>query len=596
MGGAARGRRLGYVLEEIRIRGLGVIADAEISLDHGLTVLTGETGAGKTMVVQALQLLFGGRADAGALSAGAARAVVEGRLVVRGHSEAAAVAEEAGAAVEDGVVLLSRTIQADGRSRAHLGGRAVPAGVLAELAGEVLSVHGQSDQTRLLRPAEQRAALDRFAGESVAKAAIGYRTEYAGLRALEAEIAQLTDRAADRAEEVHRLREDLATVAAVAPGAGEDICVSEELDRLEHAEALRAAAQVAHIALSGQAEDSGAASATGDVIGLLARARRELSGVADHDQTLAALASRADELAFLAADLGSDLSSYLDGLDADPVRLVALQQRKAALAGLTRVLAPTINEVLQWASLAGERLAELEDDDRVDALTRQHAVAFSQLSRTATHLREVRVAAAERFSAAVSAELKVLAMPHAQVEATVGFRESEAGLPVHGAHMAFGPDGVDEVELLLKAHPGAAPRPLQKGASGGELSRVMLAVEVVFAGADPVETMVFDEVDAGVGGAAAVEIGRRLCRLARTHQVLCVTHLPQVAAFADRHLVVRKSSEGTVTTSDVIAVSGEERARELSRMLAGLDSSELARGHAHELLDLAAAERAEVDR
>jgi DNA repair protein RecN (Recombination protein N) len=276
-------------------------------------------------------------------------------------------------------------------------------------------------------------------------------------------------------------------------------------------------------------------------------------------------------------------------VDADPRRLAAAQDRLALLTVLTRRYAVDDSDgVLAWAADAAGRLAEVEgDDERIAALQAEDAALEASLGTSAAELSLARQTAAQRFGAAVTAELVELAMPHAEVSADVAQRESPDGLPVGGRRLVAGPEGVDDVELLLVPHPGAPSRALQKGASGGELSRVMLAVEVVFAGSDPLPVMVFDEVDAGVGGRAAVEVGRRLARLARDHQVLVVTHLPQVAAFADQHLQVVKADDGAVTRSGVVALDGAGRVAELSRMLAGLDSG-LARGHAEELLAAAA--------
>jgi DNA repair protein RecN (Recombination protein N) len=570
------------VLEEMRIRGLGVIDDAVLELSSGLTVVTGETGAGKTMVVQGLSLLFGGRADAGRVRPGAQRALVEGRLVLAADSPALTRAEEAGAELDDGVLLVTRAVGSDGRSRAHLGGRGVPVGVLAELADDVLAVHGQSDQQRLLRPAEQRAALDRFAGEPVRGALEEYARCWSSWRAASAELATLRAAASERGREAELLRLGLAEVEAVAPEPGEGVALAAEIERLAHADDLRGAAATAQRALTGDEHDVDAV----DVLQLLTTARRALDPVTAHDPSLAKLAGRLADVGHLLADAAAELASYSDAVDADPLRLQAAQERLAALTALVRRHgADDVDGVLTWSAEASQRLLELDgDDDRVALLAESVTAAETELGALAGRLSAARSTAAEAFGVAVSAELADLAMPHAQVLAQVSQRETDDGLLVGGRRLAAGPDGVDDVELLLVPHPGAPARALHKGASGGELSRVMLAVEVVFAGSDPVPLMVFDEVDAGVGGRAAVEVGRRLARLARDHQVVVVTHLPQVAAFADRHLlVVKDSADGAVTRSGVVELDDAARVVELSRMLAGHDSG-LARGHAEELL------------
>jgi DNA repair protein RecN (Recombination protein N) len=588
---------LGGVLEEIRITGLGVIEDATLELVDGFTVVTGETGAGKTMVVAGLGLLFGGRADAGRVRRGVGRALVEGRLRFAPDEPTQKVildrVAEAGASPdEDGTLLLARSVAAEGRSRAHVGGRTVPVGLLGELAEQMLAVHGQSDQLRLLSAAEQRGALDRYAGEEVAALRVQVLQKYAEWRSANAELVDRTTRARERSQEADALKFGLNEIEAVAPQPGEDEQLKAESKRLEHAEELRIAAYTAHQALAG---DPTMDAESADVSALLGAVRRALSGVADHDATLAEAARRADELAALCGELGTELASYTDSLDADPARLAAVHERRAQLGTLTRKYADSVDGVLAWAEQAVSKLAELDtSEEALTALRGKRDQLAAELSERAEALSKARSAAATRFGEQVTAELTGLAMPHARVVAAVSQREVSGDAPavtIGGRRLAVGPEGVDEVELRLAAHPGAPELALHRGASGGELSRVMLAIEVVFAGAGGPPTMVFDEVDAGVGGRAAVEIGKRLARLARTHQVLVVTHLPQVAAFADHHVVVVKDSDGSVTTSGLRSLSDSERPRELARMLAGLDDSDLGIAHAEELLAVAKAEK-----
>ncbi|BEP15981.1 DNA repair protein RecN [Acidothermaceae bacterium B102] len=573
-------------LVEMRIQGLGVIDDATLELGPGLTVVTGETGAGKTMVVQGLALLLGGKPDVGMIRAGADRAVVEGRLRVPPDGDVAARALEAGADLDDGELILTRIVSGEGRSRATLGGRAVPAAVLGELAERWVAVHGQSDQQRLLKPSTQRRALDRFGGEAVADALTGYASAYTVFVQARRELDELTAQADTRARELDLLRFGLAEIDAVVPEEGEDATLASEVERLSHADALRTAASQAHTLLMGD-EDSSDAST--DVGVTLAAARRVLEPVGGHDPLLASLSARIQEAGFLLADIAGDLAAYVDDVEADPVRLATVQDRQAALATLTRKYGPGVAGVLAWADRARADVLALDNaDDRLALLTSQVDDLEADLRVKATTLSAARQVAADGFAQAVAAELAELAMPHARLQVDLTRADDVAGLELDGRRVAFGPYGVDEVEIALAAHPGAAFRPLAKGASGGELSRVMLGIEVVLAGQDPVPTFVFDEVDAGVGGRAAVEIGRRLARLARDAQVLVVTHLPQVAAFADQHLLVSKSDDGSVTSSDVRRLEGQDRVRELSRMLAGLDDSLLAQGHAEELLATAA--------
>jgi DNA repair protein RecN (Recombination protein N) len=584
------------VLSEIRIRGLGVIEDVTLELGPGLTVVTGETGAGKTMVVTGLYLLFGGRADPARVRSGSGRAVVDGRLRLPADSPVLVRALAAGAEVdEDGDLLVSRAIAVEGRSRAYLGGSAVPAGLLGELSEGVLAVHGQSDQLRLLKPAEQRASLDRYG--ALAPLLDRHRAAYGAWRRLAADLADRTARTRELAREADGLRAGLAEIAAVEPQPGEDSELATEAGKLAHVDALRLAAQTAHTALAGDPADPTADGI--DVAALLGAARRALAHESAADPELAALEKRLDELAYLVSDVGTELAGYGERLDADPARLAAVEDRRAALKSLVRKFGDvegTIGEVLAWAATAAERLSTLDvSEDALAALAAERDAAEAETARLAAELSRARHDAAERFGKAVTEELTGLAMPRAVVSVEVHPKPAGDGpaITLDGESVSIGPDGVDEVEVLLRPHPGAPPLPVQRGASGGELSRVMLAIEVVFAGSDPVPTMVFDEVDAGVGGRAAVEVGRRLARLAADHQVLVVTHLPQVAAYADAHVVVDKAdSDGAlVTRSDVRVLDDAGRVRELARMLAGLDDSELGRAHAEELLATAAADR-----
>jgi DNA repair protein RecN (Recombination protein N) len=586
------------VLTEMRIEGLGVIDEATLELHPGLTVVTGETGAGKTMVVTGLQLLAGGRADASRIRRGADRAIVEGRFRLPAGGPPAELVNDVGArADEDGSLIASRTLAADGRSRAHLGGRSVPAGVLADLAESMLAVHGQNDQLRLLRPGEQRAVLDRFAGEVVSGRLAAYRRVRQQWLDCCAELATRRDRSRELAAEADMLGHGLAEITAVDPQPGEDAALLAEARRLADAEALREAATIAQAAVSGVVDGD---PDQPNVIGLVGQARRRLQAVDDPD--LQALSARLAEAAAVLGDVGADLAGYLDVLNADPARLEQVLNRQAELKRLTRKYAADIDGVLAWADQARRRLGALDTSEETIAAiaTRRDSLA-AELVRHATVLTEARTAAARELADAVTAELDGLAMGQAQllvaVRPIVASDTGEAALTVAGSRLRAGPDGVDEVEFRLAPHPNAASMPVHKGASGGELSRVMLALEVVLAEADPVPTMVFDEVDAGVGGRAAVEIGRRLARLARTHQVVVVTHLPQVAAYADRHLVVDKATYATgLTRSGVRELDEVARVGELARMLAGLDDTDTGRAHAEELLLSAEADKSRLVR
>ncbi|WP_063014468.1 DNA repair protein RecN [Nocardia kruczakiae] len=586
------------MLTEIRIDGLGVISTATAQFHEGLTCVTGETGAGKTMVVTGLHLLGGARADAGRVRQGAQRAVVEGRFTVEdvhdsARDEVEKVLESSGAQRDDDdSVIAVRTVGSDGRSRAHLGGRSVPAAVLSDFTAPLLTVHGQNDQLRLQRPDQQLQALDRFAGDAVAGLLRKYQLARRTWLQARAELLERTARSRELALEADRLQHSLNEIDTVAPEPGEDERIVAEVLRLGDLDSLREAAGAAHAALAGSSDGEGAGAL--DALGG-ARARLESSD----DPALTALAPRLGEAIAVVVDVTTELSSYLSDLPSDPAALDSLLTRQAELKSLTRKYAPDIDAVIAWADEARTRLASLDvSEEALAALAAEVETAAVQVRETAKKLTTARRKAARKLATAVSAELSGLAMGRAKLEVEVrplaASAQDSAPITVEGAELHAGASGVDEVEFRLSAHSGAQSLPLSRSASGGELSRVMLALEVVLAASEYGSTMVFDEVDAGVGGRAAVEIGRRLARLARTHQVIVVTHLPQVAAFADTHLVVDKVDDGKGVNSGVRALTTDERVVELARMLAGLDDTETGRAHAEELLATARAEKADT--
>ena len=583
------------MLAEIRIDSLGAISVATAEFGHGLTVLTGETGTGKTMVVTGLHLLGGARADPARVRSGADRAIVEGRFSTADLDEATvarldARLEACGAERdEDGAVIALRSVSSDGPSRASLGGRGVPAKALGAFTAELLTLHGQNDQLRLMRPDEQRAALDRFAGTE--QICARYRQLRDDWQSAQRELIERRDHSRELVQESDRLVFALAEIDLVDPQPGEDDALVADIRRLSELDNLRAAAATAREALSGASEDGlGPSAADG-----LGRARATLESADDAELRVLA-AQLADALAVvLDADRG--LADYLQGLPADAGTLESKLVRQAQLRGLTRKYAPDVDAVIDWAAQARRRLAQIDvSEEGIAALQARTEELGRELAMVATELGQLRCAAAITLAEAVTAELSALAMADAEfciAVHTVAATEGDSGalmLP-SGDCVRVGPDGVDLVEFGLAPHRGMVVLPLAKSASGGELSRVMLAMEVVLATSRSQSagtTMVFDEVDAGVGGRAAIQIGRRLARLADTHQVIVVTHLPQVAAYADVHLVV--SSEGSA--SGVRALTGDERVAELARMLAGFGESDSGRAHARELLETAQADRA----
>lgn len=571
------------MIETISIENLGVIAQAELPLGPGLTALTGETGAGKTMVLTSLKLLLGSKADPAIVRAGTQRCVVEGAFALEEDAKCIQIAQEAGCEIEDDLLLASRVVPATGRSRAHLGGRAVPASVLGQVGSRLVSIHGQADQLRLRTAAAQRRALDAVGGSEHEQLCRQYSSCYRAWNQARQDLETWREQALAREGEIAGLRHALEQLEALDPKPGEDQALAEEASRLENLDLLRSGAAQAANAISGDELNDDVA----NVIALVSVARRSLENAADHDPRLASLMPRLNEVAALTSDLAMELTDYLADLDADPDRLAWVHERREQLrrgcleiGGLGQVFA-NVDELLAFGQHCAARLAQLDGPlDREAELAAEVERTGKELKTVAKRLSQARTKLAKLLSQQVSAELEGLMMRGAKLQVRLDPLEQP------------GPTGMEEVELLLRAHPGAAALPLEKGASGGELSRIMLALEVVLAQhtATKRHTFVFDEIDAGVGGRAAVEIGRRLAALARHHQVIVVTHLAQVAAWAQTQLVVVKQvgqASNEATTTAVETVNGPERVRELARMLSGQSDSQTALRHAEELLEQA---------
>jgi len=560
------------VIEEISIRDLGVIGEARLPLGPGFTALTGETGAGKTMVVTALGLLLGERSDSAAIRSGSAQAVVEGRWLIDPDGPVADRVRDAGGELDGAELILGRSVSPEGRSRAVVGGRSAPVGVLSEVGQQLVIVHGQSDQVRLRSATAQREALDRFAGVELAPLLEEYQAMYRRWQATQGELDVLVAERDRRSREAEELRIAMVEIEAVNPRRGEDEELAERADRLTNLEDLRFAASQAHDLLSSETADEGQ-----DVVGLLASARRQVERVAEHDAALGPIAEGIAAASFTISELSTQLASYLSGLDADGAReLEVVQERRATLSALVRKFGPTLDHAIDYLDSGSGRLLELDNDStRIESLGAEVEADRAMVIELASRITQVRTLNAARLSERVTAELSALAMANAAITVTVEDRPD------------YSLTGKDQVSILLQPHPGAEPRPISKGASGGELSRVMLAIEVVLAGTDPVPTFVFDEIDAGVGGASATEVGRRLAHLAESAQVIVVTHLAQVAAFSTNHLVVEKGTDGSITSSNVRLVHAEERTAEMARLLSGNPDSETALAHARELLEAA---------
>lgn len=554
------------MIEELEIRDLGVIAHSVLELGPGFTAITGETGAGKTMVVAALGLLMGERSDAGMVRTGAERARITG-VIRSANPDVRDLVADAGGDMIDGEVILGRTVSAEGRSRATVGGAAAPASTLGRLAPHLFVVHGQADQLRLTSQAAQRDMVDRFGGDAHLELVDAHRAVFAERSRVEDRLETLTTERRERLREAEQLRAELEDIRHVEPVPGEEDDLRVRIERLGNTEHLRQAAVTAQQLLSGDVADPYGR----DAVTLVAEALSALDGTSDPE--LHRIREMLTSVSVQMTEAARDLATFTSALDEEgPEELQRAGERLDAITALLRKYGTDIGEVLAYAERAEARLAELDSDDfHIEQLTAQ----LDELKDRERDLRERLTAArresAQRLGERVTRELRALALPDAVFSVDV----HETSPTAHGT---------DRIDMMLQPHPGAAPRPVAKGASGGELSRVMLALEVVIAASDPVPTFVFDEVDAGVGGGAAIEIGRRLQRLAESSQVIVVTHLAQVAAFADRHLRIEKDSAGGFTESSCRVVDGDERLHEMARLLSGMTDSRHALEHAAELL------------
>ncbi len=557
------------MIHELSIENLGVIDSARLPLGAGLTCVTGETGAGKTMILAGLGLIVGAKADAQAVRTGADEARAEAVVDVPA-GEAAALVADAGAMVDaDGTVVVARSVGAASRARALLGGRTVPQALLAALATHIVTVHGQADQLRLRSAARQRDTLDAYAGSAHRQMVARYRDAWSEWLQAKVDLAEIEATQSDRRAEAAHWRVELEAIDAVDPQPHEDTALAEAIARLEGGMAARTSLAAALEALDGDSEAT--------AIVALEASRRAIADAARHDPSLAVASARLESLRHEAADVARDLAIALGGSDADPAKLDALHERRSRVAALCRRLGTDLDGVLEVAIRARAVVNADSDRDSIVAAARtRERAANDTVADLAAHVSAGRRSAATELADAITGELAQLAMRDASVRVEV--------LPTEP-----GPFGADAVSLLMSGHAGAPHRPIGDAASGGELSRIMLAIEVALAYrlVSGTPTLVFDEVDAGVGGKAALAVGRRLAILAETHQVIVVTHLAQVAAHAGRHIVVEKSTDGSVTMAQVREVTGNERVREIARLMSGKADSATARAHALELLSAA---------
>ena len=565
-------------LEEISIRNLGAIEQSQLELGRGLNVLTGETGAGKTMILTALNLVLGGKSDSALVRHGADRLIATAHFSLPKSEQNAF--EEIGAEVEGGSVIISRTVNADGKSKALCGGNAVPAGTLAELTSSLIEIHGQSANSQIVKPARQRELLDRFGGTDVAEKLVSYQEIFQSYGALKDRLSALKASASKRDGEIAELQEFLTAWNKLKASRGECAATADEINRLSSVEDLRIASSGALSSLDG--EESGA-------LNLLHSARRYLESAKAKDSKLEEIADRIAEGLYILDDASTDLASYATSLEADPDRLNLLQERKAELNSFLKRWAGAGDGDEELVLLAAkaknakDAIADLQGgDERTAEIEGELLVVKKNLLAAAKGLSSARATAASTLSAEVTGEIKALAMPHTQFFVDVTSPDYAGTLK----ESDFTSIGCDEITMQIQGQIDGPKIALGKGASGGEMSRIMLALEVVIAKSHPVGTYIFDEVDAGVGGKAAIEVGKRLHALSQNAQVIVVTHLPQVAAWADTHFLVSKSSDGTIVASGVSRLSESARVEEIARMLAGLEGSTSAREHAAELLAL----------
>jgi DNA repair protein RecN (Recombination protein N) len=565
-------------LEEISIRNLGAIEQSHLELGRGLNVLTGETGAGKTMILTALNLVLGGKSDSALVRHGADRLMATAHFSLPKSEQGSF--EEIGAEVEDGSIIISRTVGADGKSKALCGGNAVPAGTLAELTSSLIEIHGQSANSQIVKTARQRELLDRFGGADIAESLNVYQESFHIYGALKERLSALKASASKRDGEIAELQEFVAAWNKLKATRGECAATADEINRLSSVEDLRIASSGALANLDN--EESG-------VLTSLHSARRFLDAAKGKDSKLEEIADRIAESLYILDDASTNLASYATGIEADPERLNLLQERKAELNSFLKRWAGAgeADEELVLlaakAKSAKEAIADLQGgDERTAEIEAELLTAKKSLLDAAKKLSSARSKAAATLSSEVTNEIKALAMPHTQFFAEVVTPDYAGALK----ESDFTALGCDEVSMQIQGQVDGPKIALGKGASGGEMSRIMLALEVVIAKSHPVGTYIFDEVDAGVGGKAAIEVGKRLHALSKSAQVIVVTHLPQVAAWADTHFLVSKSSDGTIVASGVTRLSDSARIEEIARMLAGLEGSSSAQEHAAELLAL----------
>ena len=573
------------MINDLRIQNIGVIEDVSLEMSNGFTVLTGETGAGKTMILTAFQMIIGEKVDSSLVRANEKSALVEAFIKVPQDKELRQRLEELDVAIEDDGTQISRTIAREGRGKIILGGRSVPSATLEEITQSSITIHGQGDQVLLNKSSFQRQLLDQFAGDEHLANLVKYQDLYSKYMETKKKLEELKKAGGQNALRIAQLQESVKELNDAQLEVDEEVSITERINLINNSEDIFESLALADKLLNG-AEDG-----TTSVTSQLNQARKALDTAAAKSERISSLRDQTSNLEIEVSTLARDVNRDLASLDRDPATIDKLESRRALIKKLLTKYGPTSKDALENIKKFTEELATIEDlPSAIESVEKEIQMQLSELAISAQKIHDSRVDSSTKISLAIEKELKSLSMPNADFKVRIETSEDQAGLKIkvdkNETHLHFDNYGVDQISFEFSANPGQPLRPISKVASGGEMSRIMLAIELVFSKSGASKTMIFDEVDAGIGGAAAIEVGKRLKALAKNHQIVVVTHLPQVAAFADKHLKVEKSASGNVTTSSVIELDSGARVTEIARMMAGIQDSASALEHARELLGM----------
>ena len=573
------------MINDLRIQNIGVIEDVSLEMSNGFTVLTGETGAGKTMILTAFQMIIGEKVDSSLVRANEKSALVEAFIKVPQDKELRQRLEELDVAIEDDGTQISRTIAREGRGKIILGGRSVPSATLEEITQSSITIHGQGDQVLLNKSSFQRQLLDQFAGDEHLANLVKYQDLYSKYTETKKKLEELKKAGGQNALRIAQLQESVKELNDAQLEVDEEVSITERINLINNSEDIFESLALADKLLNG-AEDG-----TTSVTSQLNQARKALDTAAAKSERISSLRDQISNLEIEVSTLARDVNRDLASLDRDPATIDKLESRRALIKKLLTKYGPTSKDALENIKKFTEELATIEDlPSAIESVEKEIQMQLSELAISAQKIHDSRVDSSTKISLAIEKELKSLSMPNADFKVRIETSEDQAGLKIkvdkNETHLHFDNYGVDQISFEFSANPGQPLRPISKVASGGEMSRIMLAIELVFSKSGASKTMIFDEVDAGIGGAAAIEVGKRLKALAKNHQIVVVTHLPQVAAFADKHLKVEKSASGNVTTSSVIELDSGARVTEIARMMAGIQDSASALEHARELLGM----------